>query len=69
MNGGSTFTGYLYAPYADITLNGNSDIIGAMVGDTFQINGNMDFHYDENLGGPQDGSSIYRTVYWHEVAP
>jgi len=69
MNGGSTFIGYLYAPYADITLNGNSDIIGAMVGDTFQINGNMDFHYDENLGGPQDGSSIYRTVYWHEVAP
>jgi hypothetical protein len=69
INGGSAFIGYLYAPYADITLNGNSDFIGAIVGDTFQINGNMGFHYDESLAGPQAASSIYRVVSWKEVSP
>ncbi|MEI8290595.1 MAG: collagen-binding domain-containing protein [Verrucomicrobiota bacterium] len=69
INGGSDFVGYVYAPYADITLNGNSDTSGAMVGNTFQINGNMGFHYDESLGGPQSGSSIFRGVSWQEVAP
>lgn len=69
INGGSAFIGYVYAPYADVTLNGNSDIIGAMVGDTFQINGNMKFHYDESLGGPQSGSSIYRILAWRELSP
>ena len=67
INGGSAFIGYVYAPYADITLNGNSDIVGAMVGDTFQINGSMKFHYDESLGGPQSGSSIYRILAWQEL--
>ena len=69
INGGSAFVGYVYAPYADITLNGNSDISGAMVGSSFQINGNMGFHYDESLGGPQSGSSIYRILAWREVSP
>ncbi len=69
INGGSAFVGYLYAPYADITLNGNSDTSGAMVGSSFQINGNMGFHYDESLGGPQSGSSIYRILAWREVSP
>lgn len=69
INGGSAFVGYVYAPYADITLNGNSDTSGAMVGNTFQINGNMGFHYDESLGGPQSGSSIFRGVSWQEVLP
>jgi len=69
LNGGSAFVGYLYAPYADITLNGNSDTSGAMVGSSFQINGNMGFHYDESLGGPQSGSSIYRVLSWQEVSP
>ena len=67
INGGSAFVGYVYAPYADITLNGNSDTSGAMVGSSFQINGNMGFHYDESLGGPQSGSSIYRILAWQEV--
>jgi len=69
INGGSAFVGYVYAPFADITLNGNSDFSGAMVGSSFQINGNMGFHYDESLGGPQSGSSIYRILAWREVSP
>ncbi|HEX9048172.1 MAG TPA: collagen-binding domain-containing protein [Verrucomicrobiae bacterium] len=66
INGNSAFVGYVYAPYADITLNGNADFSGAMVGDTFQINGNMDIHYDESLGGQND-STIYRMSNWVEV--
>ncbi len=69
LNGSSAFVGYLYAPYADITVNGNAGVSGAMVGSSFQINGNMAFHYDESLGGPQSGSSIYRILAWREVSP
>jgi Tfp pilus assembly protein PilX len=67
INGASTFVGYVYAPYADITLNGNADFIGAVVGDTFQIDGNMSLHYDESLRTPQEGTSVYRTLSWREV--
>lgn len=69
INGGSAFVGYVYAPYADITLNGNSDNSGAMVGSSFQINGNMGLHYDESLSGPQSGTSIYRILAWRETIP
>lgn len=69
INGGSAFKGYLYAPYADITVNGNAGVSGAMVGNTFQINGNMMVHYDESLREPQPGSSIYRVLSWREVSP
>ncbi len=69
INGTSTFSGYVYAPYADITLNGNSHNSGAMVGASFQIDGKMLFHYDESLALPQAGSAMYRIASWREVAP
>jgi hypothetical protein len=43
--------------------------IGALVGRSFQIDGNMNFHYDESLRYPQSGSSIYRISNWLEVDP
>src|SRR5256886_5628976 len=38
-----------YAPSADITITGNSDIFSAIVGRSFSGNGNTGFHYDKAL--------------------
>ena len=38
-----------YAPSADITLAGNTDIFSAIVGRSFSGNGNTGFHYDKAL--------------------
>jgi hypothetical protein len=69
INGSTTFVGYVYAPFADITMNGNTDVSGAFVGMSFQIDGKMRFHYDESLGIPQAGSSQYVLASWREVPP
>ena len=69
VNGGTAFIGQIYAPYADFQINGGADIVGSMVGNTFNMLGTFNFHFDESLSGPQSGSSIYRVVSWREVAP
>ena len=38
-----------YAPSADITVTGNTDIFSAIVGRSFSGNGNTGFHYDKAL--------------------
>lgn len=54
INGNGTFSGIIYAPQADLTLNGGGsgvdDVSGASVSRTARLNGNFQFHYDENLG-------------------
>jgi hypothetical protein len=39
-----------YAPNADLTINGNPDIFGAVVCHNYYNNGNTGFHYDKELG-------------------
>ncbi|MEW6307084.1 MAG: hypothetical protein AB1705_26775, partial [Verrucomicrobiota bacterium] len=54
VNGNGAFTGVIYAPNADFTMNGGGgsaeDVTGASVTGTVKMNGNFNFHYDENLG-------------------
>jgi len=40
-----------YAPSADISITGDHDIFGAMVGRSFSGNGDIGFHYDKKLNG------------------
>jgi hypothetical protein len=51
--GGSTdFVGVIYAPEADMTLNGGGsgvNFIGSMIVKKVRMNGNYNFHYDESL--------------------
>jgi hypothetical protein len=53
------FIGAIYAPDADLLLGGGGsdiyDFIGASVSHTVKINGNFNFHFDENLSriGPR----------------
>jgi hypothetical protein len=43
------FAAAIYAPSADIHINGNPDITGAVVGKSFYANGNVSWHYDRAL--------------------
>jgi Flp pilus assembly protein TadG len=43
------FYGVFYAPQSRVTLNGDADLFGAIVGNTLKINGSGTAHYDETL--------------------
>ena len=45
--GGSEFSALVYAPYANIRLEGNFDVYGAFLGNVFVGVGTTDVHYDE----------------------
>jgi hypothetical protein len=64
-SGGSKFIGTIYAPQANITMTGNNDSSGAMVGASVNISGGMSLHYDESLqAGPQ---GRYLISFWREL--
>jgi len=48
INGNSVYYGTLLAPYADLTVNGNANKFGAVLGKTMTLLGTGDFHYDLN---------------------
>lgn len=67
--GNSSFVGTIYAPNADLTLNGggsNSGLIGSSITKSIQMNGHYDFHFDENLlkSSPPRG---YTIASWQEL--
>ncbi len=69
--GNSAFVGTIYAPQADVKLNGGGgakgvDVCGAIVGRTVTTTGNYLFHFDENLiaAGPKKG---YVANSWQEL--
>lgn len=64
--GNGTLTAALYAPNADITLNGNGDIFGGAVGRTITLTGNADFHYDESLENLDSGMP-FGVDRWREI--
>lgn len=68
--GGTSFTGTIYAPEADLKLGGGGgtalNFIGATVSKTVQMNGNMQFHYDEALAQPRPDDYFVITS-WREL--
>jgi hypothetical protein len=44
------FHGVIYAPQTAVTVDGDSDLYGAVVGRTLTITGSGSIHYDEALG-------------------
>ena len=64
--GGAQFVGTIYAPYAAVSLAGNTDAYGAIVGRTFSLTGTMGLHYDEALkGDPREGRFL--AASWQEL--
>ncbi|MEY2557623.1 MAG: hypothetical protein QOE34_1048 [Verrucomicrobiota bacterium] len=59
------FAATFYAPSADVHLNGNPDLTGAIVCKTFYGNGNTSWHYDRALDTEGDAVD-YRIVSYVE---
>lgn len=55
------------APNADVQLTGNSDIYGAVVGNTISVSGGGRFHYDRNTKSPVPSNSYYSMISFREL--
>jgi hypothetical protein len=63
---GGAFSAAIYAPYAELFINGASQLFGAAMVNTARLVGNCQMHFDEALrGGPDDGLVI---TSWEEIA-
>jgi hypothetical protein len=69
-SGNAQFTGVIYAPEANIKLNGggnnNLDIAGSVVVNSITVGGHFALHYDEYLSTLR--SRGYIPTSWQEVA-
>jgi hypothetical protein len=68
LSGSSDFIGVIYAPYAELKVSGGSKIHGAAVARKITASGGFTLHYDECLGGSNNGSR-YIVTGWHEMTP
>lgn len=70
LSGNAAFTGTIYAPNADLSLNGGGnntyDCVGAVVVNSAAFHGHFNFHYDEKLGR-NGGKPQYKVAYWTEL--
>lgn len=49
LGGASDIYAVVYAPYASVDITGSGEIFGAIIGDTVQVTGAGEVHYDEAL--------------------
>jgi hypothetical protein len=64
--GNGALKSVVYAPDAAVTINGNGEVLGALVGRTITFTGNASFHYDESLAREAEGTP-FRAVSWREL--
>ncbi len=66
-NGQASFV--VYAPYAEVTMNGggsSGEMSGAVVAESIRMTGNANFHYDVNLKN-LDSDGAKQLGYWREL--
>jgi hypothetical protein len=66
-NASSYISAAVYAPYANIGMSGGGTTYGAMVGNTFTLNGGGSFHQDESLADLKS-SGIWGLAKWRELS-
>jgi hypothetical protein len=66
IKGKGALSAVVYAPAADVFVNGNGDVMGSVVAKNVNMVGNAAFHYDESLGD-FDGNSPYGISKWTEL--
>ena len=64
--GDSVFHGVIYAPNAKIKIEGENDVIGAVVGKCVHMKHNGAFHFDEGLWGKDTDYDMYIVSGWTE---
>jgi hypothetical protein len=64
------FFGGIYAPNADVSIGGGTNLYGSITGFRITVEGNSEVHYDEAMGdviiGPPTGFTVVR---WKELPP
>jgi hypothetical protein len=65
---GAAFYGGIYAPTANVFVDGDADIYGAITAGTFTSGGSGKVHYDVQMKNVNLAGSVgmISTVYWHE---
>lgn len=69
-SGNAELQGAIYAPEAVVNLKGGGTsgvMSGAVVAKMISINGNYDFHYDEDLGDISGPNPTFRMERWREL--
>jgi hypothetical protein len=70
LGGSATFYGTVYAPGADLVLNGGGNggqFVGSLAGKTASLKGNVQIRYDESLGtSAQKILTSFKTAAWFE---
>ncbi len=64
LGGSSAFYGIIYCPQAAVKINGTPSVNGALVGNTINMVGAAEFHYDEGVA-PMGGGTRIRS--WVEL--
>lgn len=64
--GNGALSAIVYAPNANVTINGNGDVEGSVVANNITLTGNASFHYDESLAR-FGGGNPYRVASWREL--
>jgi hypothetical protein len=64
--GNGYLSGVIYAPNANVSVNGNGDTYGAIIANEVSMNGNGAFHYDEALGDLAT-VNLWGLSKWREV--
>ncbi|MBF0425531.1 MAG: hypothetical protein HQL66_06905 [Magnetococcales bacterium] len=69
LGGGASLSSVVYAPMANVTMLGNSILIGALRGRIIsKDNGTPDFYYDEDLKDSTEGGKGFITgISWQEL--
>jgi len=66
LSGNGVLSGVVYAPNANVTITGNGDTLGAVVGNQVTMTGNGSFHYDQSLAN-FGSSSLWNLSKWREL--
>ncbi|MEX0325666.1 MAG: hypothetical protein AB3N33_06220 [Puniceicoccaceae bacterium] len=69
LHGNGSFSGAVYAPNAEISLDGSGkagEMFGAVVGNTIDFGGGYQFHYDEDLADLED-EDAKKVTRWVEL--
>lgn len=64
--GNGALKAVVYAPNADLKINGNGDMMGSLVAREIRFTGNAAFHYDESLGD-EGADAPFGVVRWREL--
>lgn len=64
--GNGALKAVVYAPEGDVRINGNGDVMGAVVARSIMLTGNAAFHYDESLAEAADSTS-FGVTSWREL--